>query len=185
MKVGHLLRDVGRPVAYYPKLVPITGSTNATILLCQFLYWEGKQHDEDGWIYKTQADINEETGLTRYEQEGARKKLRESGILEEKRSGIPAKLYFRVDHDKLHNLWESQARMQKTPIQGGSDEPEQDAENSHSLTSTETTSKTTQRKKRTPPRQKAYAEMTADERFAHDERLKREEQQARRLKGAL
>lgn len=145
MKIGEALTGVGRPVAYYPNLVPVAGSVAATVLLCQFLYWDGKQEDEEGWIYKTQAEIKAETGLSRYEQEGAREKLRKYGILEEKRAGIPAKLYFRINQDKLHEQWEAQSRMRENPIQGGSGATEQNAEKPQSLTTTETTTETTHR----------------------------------------
>ena len=121
MKVGELLRDLGRPVAYYPALVPVAGSVNASILLCQLLYWDGKQDDPEGWIYKTQDDLREETGLTRAMQEEARDKLRKNGILEEVKRGIPAKLYYRIDQDALQNAWDarpsSQPRMRKSSRQ--------------------------------------------------------------------
>ena len=73
MKLSQFLTDVGRPVAYHPKLKKITGSTTATILLCQFIYWRGKESNKDGWLYKDSDEIEEETGLTYNEQKTARK----------------------------------------------------------------------------------------------------------------
>ena len=60
MKLTDFLQDVGRPVAYYPSMRKITGSTNATILLCQLIYWCGKQRDPNGWIYKSVDEVEEE-----------------------------------------------------------------------------------------------------------------------------
>jgi hypothetical protein len=64
------------------------------------------------WFYKTQTDLEEETGLTRYEQEGARKKLVSCGVLEEAKRGIPAKLYFRVNQERLEELLLAKTSMQ-------------------------------------------------------------------------
>lgn len=105
MKLTDFLIDVGRPVAYYPELTKITGSVNASIFLCQLIYWKGKEADPDGWIYKTRDEILQETGLSRYEQENARTKLKNEGILEEKYTSIPRKLYFRLDLDKINRRW--------------------------------------------------------------------------------
>ena len=43
----------------------------------------------------------QETGLSRWEQETARRALRRAGLLEERRLGMPAKLWFRVCADVL------------------------------------------------------------------------------------
>ncbi len=105
MKLTEFLENIGRPVAYYPSLVKLTGSVTSVIFLCQLLYWRGKQSDPEGWIYKTQAEIAEETGLTRYEQETARKILKEKGLLIEKFADVPRKLYFLPCIDRINDLW--------------------------------------------------------------------------------
>ena len=68
MKLTDFLSGVGRPVAYYPSLRRITGSTNATIFLCQLIYWKGKEADPNGWLYKESDEIEVETGLSYGEQ---------------------------------------------------------------------------------------------------------------------
>jgi hypothetical protein len=105
MKLYEFLHEVGRPVAYYPSLARLLGGVKEAIFLCQLIYWDGKQADEDGWIYKTQEEITAETGLSRREQEHARKTLRFLGVLEEKREGMPCRLFFRVNTDALERLW--------------------------------------------------------------------------------
>jgi hypothetical protein len=84
----------------------------------------------DVWFYKTQAEIEDETGLTRYEQEGARKKLVASGVLEEQKKGIPAKLYFRVNPVALASILLPD--FQRDPrIQGCGKTTSSDAEKPH------------------------------------------------------
>lgn len=98
--VDHL-RLAGRPMAYYPKLGSLLGDLKTGVFICLFIHWDGKGEDPDGWIYKTQKEISEETGLSRYEQETARKTLVELGVLETSRRGQPAKLYYKFDWEKL------------------------------------------------------------------------------------
>lgn len=106
MKLTDFLDDIGRPIAYYPAMRHVAGSCTAGILLCQLLYWRGKQADPLGWIYKSQSHIEEETGLSRPEQETARQKLRDRKILREKKQGIPCKLHYLLDLDRINQLWE-------------------------------------------------------------------------------
>ena len=93
-----------RPIAYHAVLAKAVGSATAGIFLSQLLYWTPRAQDKEGWIYKTQSDIHYETALTRREQETARKILRTSGVLQEKRAGVPSRLYFRVDMEGLTSL---------------------------------------------------------------------------------
>ncbi len=101
LPISASLKAVGSPVAYYPSISKALGSVKACIFLCQFLYWEGKQEIKDGWIYKTQDEIYNETGLSAEEQRSARKLLKELGILEEEKRGIPAKNCYRINLQKL------------------------------------------------------------------------------------
>lgn len=76
-------------------------------MLSQAIYWakRGKTHsDGEAWFYKTQADWEEETGLSRREQETARKKLIGLGVMNEKRTGVPARIFFSIDFNKLEEL---------------------------------------------------------------------------------
>lgn len=98
----NLLMD--RPVAYRPDLARILGGVKCAVFVCQMLYWTGKEARSDGFIWKTRVELEKETGLTRYEQEGARKKLLQLGVIEEKRAGIPAKMHYRVNLGVLESL---------------------------------------------------------------------------------
>jgi len=100
--IENILTD--RPIAYHPILAKAVGSVNAGIFLSQLLYWTPRAHDQSGWIYKTQDEIYEETALGRREQETARRILRDKLVLQEKKAGVPSRLFFRVDMNYLAHL---------------------------------------------------------------------------------
>ena len=107
MGLTEYIKDLGRPIAYYPNLKRITGSTTATILLCQLLYWTDKTKD-DGWIWKTSDELEEETGLTYNEQRTARKNLVGTDLIEEEYKRLDHFIKFRVNQNVLNALWEDQ-----------------------------------------------------------------------------
>lgn len=90
-----------RVIAYRPELAHACGGVNCALLLSQFWYWTHceavQQRNTGGWFWKCQREITEETGLTRWQTETARRALRKLGLLEEVRHGIPATLHFRVN----------------------------------------------------------------------------------------
>src|ERR1035437_7564108 len=95
-----------RPIAYHRIFVPIAGVAGA-IMLSQALYWSKRTTNADGWFWKTREEWEDETGLGRSSQELARQKLVESGVMEERLWGVPAKLHFRVNFKTLSSLLES------------------------------------------------------------------------------
>lgn len=100
-----VLQLLGKPVTYYPNIChALDKDVRCALFLSNFYYWEGKQHDEEGWIYKKQIDISRETGLNRSSQEIARKKLRELGILEEMVKGKPPILHYRFNWQKMNEV---------------------------------------------------------------------------------
>jgi hypothetical protein len=115
MRLTDFLTSIGRPIAYYPSLNRITGGVLPTILFCQLIYWHDKGEDLDGWIYKTQADWSFETGLSRWEQESARKALRTRGLLHEKFAGLPRRLYFKPDIQAINEAWENRPDRLRLP----------------------------------------------------------------------
>lgn len=90
-----------RPIAYFPSIAKAVGDVTSAVLLSQLLYWQGRQADPDGWIFKTQAELTEETGLSRKNQETARKILVRNKLIEEARKGVPAKMHFRCNFDAI------------------------------------------------------------------------------------
>jgi DnaD/phage-associated family protein len=147
--VLNILAD--RPIAYHPDIARVAGSVKAGIFLSQLLYWADKGKRNDGYIWKTQDEWEEETALTRYEQEGARKELKARGLLHEKRRGIPAKLYYKIDTDTLYSLLEKlylQTSMRKTHILESGKPANSKGENPQSITesTSESTSESTNNK---------------------------------------
>ncbi len=105
MKQSALITILGdRPIAYHPVLARLFDSVTAAVFLSQLLYWHGLGALADGWIWKTQAEMTAETGLSRSEQETSRRILAKSGVVTEKLAGVPAKLYYRVNLDVLERL---------------------------------------------------------------------------------
>ena len=93
-----LLLDVfDTPVTFHRCLVPVAGGVHAALMLSQAI-WTMQLLDAqaNGWFLKSQEQWAEETGLSRWEQETARRALRQAGLLEERRVGMPARLWFRV-----------------------------------------------------------------------------------------
>ena len=107
---------LGSPIAYYTIFAKELGGVEAGVFTSQFFYWYGRGQDPTGWIYKTQADIEAETGLSRRNQETARKRLRELKVLEEKRMGVPSRLFYRLNLDRLFGMMnEAFAREEGAP----------------------------------------------------------------------
>ena len=94
-----------RVVAYSPILAEIGGSAKAGIFLSQLLYWWGKGKDPQ-WIYKTIAEIEKETHLTRSQQDCAIRDWKRLGVIEVEIHGQPPTRHFHVNGGKLTSLIE-------------------------------------------------------------------------------
>ena len=108
-----LLLDVfDQPVSFHRCLVPVTGGVTSALLLSQAI-WTAQAIDPTafGWFCKSQDQWTEETGLSRWEQETARRALRKVGFLEERRVGMPAKLWFRVRVDIVWRALQARAAV--------------------------------------------------------------------------
>lgn len=102
-----LLFLLDRSISVKRPFIALTGSLVAAVMLSQAFYWAGKTEDADGWFFKTRQEWTDETGLTRTQQETARRILGEFGVLEESLCGCPAQLYFRVNVELLFTRLES------------------------------------------------------------------------------
>lgn len=107
MRLELVKKLLGGSVLFHPDFVRITDSVTASLMLSQALYWtrtwltQPEQSGVNGWFWKPIKEWQDETGLSRREQETARKILRQLGFLEEKKQGMPAKLYYRLDLDRI------------------------------------------------------------------------------------
>ena len=102
-----------RCIAFHPKLVHVTGRVTAGLMLSQAIYWTRKlaitESARQGWFWKTRDEWRNETGLSRREQDSARQALKNHGLWLEKRVGMPAKVWYRIDLDTLGWLLEPTA----------------------------------------------------------------------------
>jgi hypothetical protein len=95
---------LGRHIAFHRRLVDLTSSVKAALLLSQSIYWTRHGRDiaqSDGWFHKTTEQWEMETGLSAKEQASAREVLRSLALVEDQRMGIPARLHFRLSVDEL------------------------------------------------------------------------------------
>ncbi|WKT00506.1 DNA replication protein [Gallibacterium salpingitidis] len=115
MSLVMLLRETGRAIAYRPKLAKLFGGATAEIFFEQIFYWQDKANSDLG-VYKTQAELEDETGLSRNEQETARKKLRNIGVLIETHKRLEHRIYYKIDEEKLEELL---ATLISNPVNSG------------------------------------------------------------------
>lgn len=100
-----------KTVSYNSLFAKAIRNVPAAVFLSQAIFWQEKAKfknaldtiEIDGEVYfaKTGAEWFDETGLTSEQQKTARKCLCALAILKEKRAGVPAKMYFRIDIDAL------------------------------------------------------------------------------------
>jgi hypothetical protein len=114
------------PVAYYPELAEAVGGVFPALLLQQIAHWQG--YSDDGWAFRSQEQLQNELAISPESQLKARNKLKELGILEEKIEGMPRRLYYRVDLDKVEALLKAGAsnrcQREQAPVDGGSKQPQ-------------------------------------------------------------
>lgn len=182
---------LGPVIAFPPVFARVAGSVTAGIMLSQLHYWTGRERDADGWIYKTQAEMERETTLSRREQEGARRRLRELGVLSERRRKVPARMRYRIDYDRLGALI-GQTRMAQTAKVGDRKAANQNGANrqadvakSAKLSISETTPEITSKNQRGKPVDKSTGKEPEGRRETTLERMKREQEEIRAADAAL
>ncbi len=111
-----IINYLDRPIAYHRAFVKIGTGITGAVMLSQAVYWSSRTADRDGWFYKTQTEWEDETGMTRYEQEGARKKLKALGVLEEVKKGVPCKVFYRVNTNRIEALLIQYAEIPQTSL---------------------------------------------------------------------
>jgi len=99
------VRTLGRPIAYHSSLAKHVGGVTAAIFLSQLMYWDERSKSELG-VHKTAEEWELETGLSYREQAGARKKLRELGLLIETEQRLQHRIYYKLDHDSFNEFME-------------------------------------------------------------------------------
>ena len=111
---GLLLELFGQaPIVFNRIYVDIAGSVAAALWLAYAVYHVCERESAPGnWFSKSQHDWERETGLSRREQERARKQLRLLGVLEEQRHPN-APLAYRIVLVRLYALMETHSQKIK------------------------------------------------------------------------
>jgi hypothetical protein len=93
-----------RVVGYSPDLARIVGGATIGLFLGQLLFLSDKGANPDGWIYKSEQEMGKETGLTKREQQTARRKLLSLGVIVIMRGGWKNTYHFKVIWEKLYQV---------------------------------------------------------------------------------
>jgi hypothetical protein len=93
-----------RVVGYSPDLARIVGGATIGLFLSQLLFLSDKGHNPEGWVYKSEAEMGKETGLTKREQQTARRKLLSLGVIAIMRGGWKNTYHFKVIWEKLSQV---------------------------------------------------------------------------------
>jgi hypothetical protein len=101
-KVKDLLPN--RVVGYSPDLARIVGGATIGLYLNQLLFLSDKGHNPEGWVYKSEAEMSKETGLTKREQQTARRKLLSLGVIAIMRGGWKNTYHFKVLWERLYQV---------------------------------------------------------------------------------
>jgi len=86
-------------IVFSPKVAKVVGNVDTAIFLHQMLYWWERK--TSNFVYKTIAEFQNETLLSRFQQDASIKKLVEIGFIEVFLQGSPPKRHFKVDVDKI------------------------------------------------------------------------------------
>ncbi len=101
-------------IAFQSSFVVITGDSCAALLLSQLFYWSNKSHGN--WFCKTQAEVQDVTGLSRRQQETACSKLLKINAIQKKLKGIPQKTHFKLNIEHIELLHEEKGFIMPVPL---------------------------------------------------------------------
>jgi hypothetical protein len=93
-----------RVVGYSPDLARVVGGATTGLFLSQLLFLSDKGANPDGWVYKSEAEMGRETGLTKREQQTARRKLLALGVIAIMRGGWKNTYHFKILWEKLYQV---------------------------------------------------------------------------------
>jgi hypothetical protein len=93
-----------RIVGYSPDLARIVGGATTGLFLSQLLFLSDKGANPEGWVYKSEQEMGKETGLTKREQQTARRKLIALGVIAIMRGGWKNTYHFKVIWERLYQV---------------------------------------------------------------------------------
>jgi hypothetical protein len=106
-----------RVVGYSPDLARMVGGATTGLFLSQLLFLSDKGANPDGWVYKSEQEMGKETGLTKREQQTARRKLLSLGVIAIMRGGWKNTYHFKVLWEKLYQVIAGIKRPQNVPTE--------------------------------------------------------------------
>ncbi len=109
-----------RVIAFNINLARVCGDVKAALFASQLLYWTRvgpEVQSTGGWVFKTREQWQTETGLSRFEQESARKRLQSLSLIEQARVGAPPMSCFRMVLPELGKALSSLLNQPQPPQQ--------------------------------------------------------------------
>jgi hypothetical protein len=106
-----------RTVGYSPDLARAVGGATVGLFLSQLLFLSDKGANTEGWVYKSESDMGRETGLTKREQQSARRKLLGLGVIQIERRGFKFTYHFRVMWERLYQVIAGSQQAQIVPTE--------------------------------------------------------------------
>jgi hypothetical protein len=106
-----------RVVGYSPDLARIVGGATTGLFLSQLLFLSDKGANPDGWVYKSEQEMGRETGLTKREQQTARRKLLSLGVIAIMRGGWKNTYHFKVLWERLYQVIAGFQQAQNVPTE--------------------------------------------------------------------
>jgi hypothetical protein len=101
-----------RVVGYSPDLARMVGGATIGLYLSQLLFLSDKGANPEGWVYKSEQEMGKETGLTKREQQTARRKLLSLGVITIMRGGWKNTYQFKIIWEKLYQVIAGSKRPQ-------------------------------------------------------------------------
>jgi hypothetical protein len=108
MNRADVVRDLGKPITYYPNLAHIIG-VRECVFLMQLLYWSTDGRGQDGWVYKTAAEWEGELAISERHQRTVRENLRKLGVIEERVARWEHTTFYRINLEIFNDLLEKAA----------------------------------------------------------------------------
>ena len=114
-------------IKVYLNLIDLFGGIKEAMLFEKLLFWADKGADEEGWIYKSKEDVEEETKIKRSGQDRVRKNLEKLGVIEvvtKKPKGHNGpKLHYRINEESYQKLLAETDWKSRKPTKGKSRKP--------------------------------------------------------------
>ena len=92
----------------YKCLIKELGTLEAVFLselISKYNYFKTKNLiPDDGYFFCTYENLNESTGIKRRKMASLRARLKELGLIDFERKGLPAKIWYKIDFDKVFEI---------------------------------------------------------------------------------